>query len=78
METAKATTGDTDMNRTVAQIENDMDIARMRMDQARDKLCEAIMAGNGLEESRLEMVHAAAISDFKELKHERDGMVSSA
>ena len=56
------------MIRTIAQIENEMEIARMRMDQARDKLCEAIMAGNSPEETRLEMVHAAAIEDFMDLK----------
>jgi len=40
----------------------------MRMDHARDKLCEVIMAGNASEEARLEMVHAAAIEDYMGLK----------
>ena len=56
------------MTRTILQIENEMEIARMRMDHARDKLCEVIMAGNASEEARLEMVHAAAIEDYMGLK----------
>jgi len=56
------------MTRTILQIENEMEIARMRMDHARDKLCEMIMAGNASEEARLEMVHAAAIEDYMDLK----------
>ena len=56
------------MIRAIAQIENDMEIARMRMDQARDKLCEVIMAGSASDEARLEMVHAAAIEDYMNLK----------
>jgi len=66
------------MIRTIAQLENDMDIARMRMDQARDKLCDAISVGNGPEEIRLEMVHAAAISDFMELKNCHAKMTAAA
>jgi len=59
------------MNRSIAQNDSEMEIARMRMDQARDKLCEAIISGNCVEENRLEKIHAAAIADFKELKSER-------
>ena len=66
------------MIRTIAQIENDMEIARMRMDQARDKLCEVIMAGNASDEARLEMVHAAAIEDYMNLKTCHDKMVARA
>jgi len=60
------------MTRTISQIENEMEIARMRMDHARDKLCEVIMAGNASEEARLEMVHAAAIEDYMGLNHVRN------
>jgi len=65
------------MTRTVAQIENDMEIARMRMDQARDKLCEVIAAGKNSEETRIEKVHAASIADFNELKAERAQMLAA-
>ena len=40
----------------------------------RGKLCEAIMAGNNSEETRLEKVHAAAIADFNELRAELAAM----
>jgi len=66
------------MIRTIAQIENDMEIARMRMDQARDKLCEVIMVGTPMEQTRLEMVHAAAIEDYMNLKNCHDKMVCRA
>jgi len=66
------------MIRTIAQIENDMEIARMRMDQARDKLCEVIMSGTPMEQTRLEMVHAAAIEDYMNLKTCHDKMVCRA
>jgi hypothetical protein len=42
----------------------------MRMDQARDRLADAIIAGQSNTE-RLEKVHAAAIWDYKDLMAER-------
>ena len=59
------------MTYTIAQIDNALEIAKMRMDQARDKLCDAIVAGNNSEEARLELVHAASVADFKDLKADR-------
>jgi hypothetical protein len=63
--------GETEMTRTIEQNIVDMEIATMRMNQSRDKLCDAIMAGDASGEARLEMVHAAAIADFKDLRAER-------
>jgi hypothetical protein len=57
------------MNRTIEQNAADLEIARMRMDQARDRLVEAIIAGQANTE-RLEDVHAAAIADYKDLRAE--------
>jgi len=54
------------MTRTIEQIKSDLEIARMRMDQARDRLADAIIAGQS-NTDRLENVHAAAIADYKEL-----------
>lgn len=59
------------MTRTKAQNASDMEIAKMRMDQARDKLCDAIIAGNEDAQYRLEKVHAASIADYRDLKSER-------
>ena len=63
------------MIQTIAQIKNDMEIARMRLDQSRAKLCEAIMAGDATGEARLDMVYASAISDYMNLKNCHDKMV---
>ena len=57
------------MTRTIQQNAADLEIARMRMDQARDRLCDAIIAGHSNTE-RLEKVHAAAIADYKDLAAE--------
>ena len=54
------------MTRTIEQNAADLEIARMRMDQARDRLADAIIAGQ-TNTDRLEMVHAAAIADYKDL-----------
>ena len=59
------------MTRTLAQNAADMEIARMRMDQARDRLADAVIAGNHAAMPRLEKVHAAAIQDWCDLKQER-------
>jgi len=59
------------MTRTIEQNTADMEIAKMRMDQARDKLADAIIAGNRAAEEYLEKVHAAAIADYKDLRAER-------
>lgn len=57
------------MTRTIEQNAADLEIARMRMDQARDKLADAIIAGQS-NTDRLEMVHAATIADYKDLMAE--------
>ena len=57
------------MTRTIEQNAADLEIARMRMDQARDKLDDAIIAGQS-NTDRLEMVHAVAIADYKDLMAE--------
>ena len=54
------------MTRTIEQNAADLEIALMRMDQARDRLADAIIAGQS-NTDRLEKVHAAAIADYKEL-----------
>lgn len=54
------------MTRTAEQISSDTEIARMRMDQARDRLVDAIVTGQS-NIDRLELVHAAAIQDWKDL-----------
>jgi hypothetical protein len=54
------------MTRTIEQISSDIEIARMRMDQARDRLVDAIVSGQS-NIDRLELVHAAAIQDWKDL-----------
>lgn len=59
------------MNRTIEQIAADMEIAKMRLDQARAKLNEAVLAGNTEAQARLEKVEAAATADYAELKQER-------
>lgn len=59
------------MTRTLAQNAADMEIALMRMDQARADLADAIIAGKHDHQPRLEMVHAAAIADYHDLKQER-------
>ena len=65
------------MTRTLAQNATDMEIAKMRMDQARDRLCDAIIAGDSDAEYRLEKVHASAIADYKDLKAERSFMIKN-
>lgn len=57
------------MTRTIEQNAADLEIARMRMDQARDRLTDAIISGQ-VSTDRLEMVHAAAIADYKDLMAE--------
>jgi hypothetical protein len=57
------------MPRTIEQNNADLEIARMRMDQARDRLTDAIIAGQS-NTDRLEKVHAAAIADYKDLMAE--------
>ena len=64
------------MTRTAEQNANDLEIARMRMDQARDKLCDAVIAGNEAEMTRLEKVHAAAIADYRDLQAERRALAA--
>lgn len=59
------------MTRTIEQNTADLEIARMRMDQARDKLADAIINGDEVSQPRLEKVHAAAIQDYYDLKQER-------
>ena len=54
------------MTRTLEQYARDREIARMRMDQARDRLADAIIAGYA-NTDRLETVHAAAIEDYNAL-----------
>lgn len=54
------------MTRTIEQNAADIEIARMRMDQSRDRLVDAIIAGQ-TNTDRLEKVHAAAIADYKDL-----------
>ena len=63
------------MTRTLDQNANDMEIAKMRMDQARDKLADAIIAGKHEHQPRFEKVHAAAIADYHDLKQERAFML---
>lgn len=57
------------MTRTINQNAADLEIAKMRMDQARDKLADAIIAGQA-NTDRLEIVHAATIADYKDLMAE--------
>ena len=59
------------MTRTLEQNAANLEIAKMRMDQARDRLADAIIAGDDVSQPRLEKVHAAAIQDFYNLKQER-------
>lgn len=59
------------MTRTIAQNEADLEIAKMRMDQARDRLVDAIIVGDLAAQERIEKVHAAAIADYRDLKAER-------
>jgi histidinol dehydrogenase len=61
-------TGDRQMTRTFDQVSAELEVSKMRMDQARDKLCDAVIAGNETAIARLEKVHAAAIADYKELR----------
>jgi uncharacterized protein YhfF len=56
------------MTRTLAQNSADLQIARTRINQASDKLCDAVIAGNKAAIASLEKVHAAAIADYKELR----------
>ena len=65
------------MTRTIEQNTADLEIARMRMDQARDRLTDAIIAGQS-NTDRLEMVHAAAIADYKDLMAEMRYMMRTA
>ena len=65
------------MTRTIEQNAADLEIALMRMDQARDSLADAIIAGQS-NTDRLEKVHAAAIADYKELKKEFHSMAATA
>lgn len=58
------------MARTLDQNAIDLEIARMRMDQARDSLCDAIVSGQ-TNTDRLELVHEAAIQDYKDLIADR-------
>jgi hypothetical protein len=57
------------MARTIEQNAADLEIARMRMDQARDRLMDAVIVGQA-NTDRLERVHAAAIADYKDLMAE--------
>lgn len=57
------------MTRTIEQNAAETGIALMRMNQARDTLADAIVAGQA-NTDRLEMVHAAAIADYQDLKAE--------
>jgi hypothetical protein len=59
------------MTRKIAQNIADLEISRMRMDQARDRLADAVIAGNHDSQPRLEMVHAASIEDYRDLMQER-------
>ena len=65
------------MTRTPEQNAADLEIARMRMDQARDRLTDAIIAGHANTE-RLELVHEAAIADYKALLAEAHYMARQA
>jgi len=76
--TASTRMGETEMTRTIAQNAADTEIALMRMDQARDKLADAIIAGDLVAETRLDKVHAAAIADYKDLRAERRYLVRVA
>jgi len=66
------------MARTIEQNAADLEIAIMRMDQARDRLADAVIAGDEAAMSRLEKVHAAAIADYRDLRAERRFMDSAA
>jgi hypothetical protein len=66
------------MTRTIEQNAADLEIALMRMDQARDKLVDAVIAGDEAAMTRLEKVHAAAIADFRDLRAERRYMERNA
>jgi hypothetical protein len=66
-----ANKGNQAMTRTIEQNAADMEIALMRMNQARDKLADAVIAGDEAAMDRLEKVHAAAIWDFRDLRAER-------
>ena len=59
------------MSGTIEQNAADMEIALMRMNQARDKLADAVISGDNAAIERLEKVHAAAILDFRDLRAER-------
>lgn len=64
------------MTRSINQNTADLEIARMRMDQARDKLVDAIMIGDCAAETRLEKVHAAAIQDYKNIIADRRALAA--
>jgi hypothetical protein len=64
------------MTRTIEQNAADLEIARMRMDQARDRLTDAIIDGQS-NTYRMEMVHAAAIADYKDLMAEMRYMTAA-
>lgn len=59
------------MTRSIEQIAAELEIAKMRLDQAQAKLNEAALAGNKKAQARLEKVEAAAAADYAELKQER-------
>ena len=59
------------MARTIEQNAADLEIAVMRMEQARDKLADAVIAGDEASMGRLEKVHAAAIWDYRDLRAEQ-------
>ena len=59
------------MNRTIQQNTCDLDVAVIRMNQARDKLVDAIIAGDAVSELRLDKVFEAAFADYKDLQAER-------
>ena len=59
--------------RTIEQNAADLEIARMRMDQARDRLADAIIDGQSNTErlNQIEKAHATAIWHYKNLMAER-------
>jgi hypothetical protein len=58
------------MTRTRDQNAAELGIAQMRMDQARNKLWDAVIAGDHAAMVRLEKVHAAAFEDYSDLLSE--------
>ena len=55
------------MIRTIEQNKADLEIARMRLDQAQEKLSDAVLSGNEQAVDRMHKVYNAAKDDYNEI-----------